>query len=66
MKIISEVTPEEIARAVPRGLLDALLANADDCFYCGVCDGLRMRVHDCACWNCGRSDCEDLICLKGN
>jgi len=47
MKIIKQLTEEEVGELLPGGLQDALVADPDDVFYCMVCDGLRLKDHEC-------------------
>ena len=58
MKIIKILTDEEVRQKLPAQLLDAL--NATDptqIMYCNRCDGLRLKEHECLCWNCHNPMC---------
>lgn len=50
MKIIRELTQEEFKAAIPAGLLAAFQADAADIIYCDVCDGPRVKKHECVEW----------------
>lgn len=56
MNIIRVLTPEEVAAEVPAAALAAWSAPMTDVFYCHVCDGLRLKKHECVEWHPGATE----------